>query len=147
MEKIIRMTANDLRALCISESWYTNGNNNEYDKLLTKANDCENITLDILKELAEDIIDHSKPYPLLLDVINSLNRICNSYILWEEKKEYILIIDNYDGIRETSTFDSAEEMHTYLEDYKWQCVELLNFNIKGDLPTYGSLNDAYIYGP
>lgn len=54
------ISAEDLRALCIKEDWYTCGDNEEYDHLLLDlAGRKHNITTDDIVDIATDIIEHS----------------------------------------------------------------------------------------
>ena len=56
-----RLTASDLRALCIERDWYTRGNNDEYDHLLTDlASDKPNLSTGDIIAIAEDIAAHSR---------------------------------------------------------------------------------------
>lgn len=58
--EIRRISACNLRALCISMNWYTRGNNAEYGHLLLDlAESKENLTTDDIIEIAEDIAAHS----------------------------------------------------------------------------------------
>lgn len=57
--KVIRRLSSDaLRDLCIERAWYTNGNNDEYNNMLAKAQK-EDITSDDVVEIANDIYLHS----------------------------------------------------------------------------------------
>lgn len=59
-KEIRRISAHDLRDLCIKEDWYTCGDNDEYGHLLLDlAGHKENITTDDIVEIASDIIEHS----------------------------------------------------------------------------------------
>ncbi len=59
-KEIRTISAESLRALCIREEWYTNGDNDEYGHLLFDLADRkENITTDDVCEIAQDIINHS----------------------------------------------------------------------------------------
>lgn len=53
--------AGKLRALCIKNSWYTAGDNEEYSKLLDMAR-ADNITTELIAEMAIDIEKHSVNY-------------------------------------------------------------------------------------
>ena len=56
----------DLRSTCIRENWFTRGTCKEYNDLLTKADELENVTTDDLVELATIICEHSE-CPGMLD--------------------------------------------------------------------------------
>ena len=59
-KEIRRISASALRALCIENDWYTQGDNDEYGHLLLDlAQHKENITTDDIIEIASDIIEHS----------------------------------------------------------------------------------------
>lgn len=59
-KEIRRLSACNLRALCISMNWYTRGNNEQYEHLLLDlAERKENLTTDDIIEIAEDIAAHS----------------------------------------------------------------------------------------
>ena len=57
-KEIRTLSSMDLRALCISEDWYTGGTNEEYYNLM-QMTEKENITTDDIVEIATDIIEHS----------------------------------------------------------------------------------------
>lgn len=55
-----RISANNLRALCVRQDWYTGGTVEEYEHLLLDlADNKENITTADIVEIAYDIINHS----------------------------------------------------------------------------------------
>lgn len=59
-KEIRRISACNLRALCISMNWYTRGNNEAYSHLLIDlAEHKENLTTADIIEIAEDIAAHS----------------------------------------------------------------------------------------
>ena len=78
-KEIRKMEASSLRALCIEHDWYTGGDVDEYSNLLSTAGDCENITTDVLVELATDIKSHSDTDYEITDIMYELARICYSY--------------------------------------------------------------------
>lgn len=49
----------NLRSLCISNNWYTSGNNKQYSALLNMC-ETENLTTENIVEMAEDIYAHSQ---------------------------------------------------------------------------------------
>lgn len=53
-----KMTAYDLRRVCIEYNLFTHGTNEEYEKFLAMA-DVENITTDDLVNMAKEIEKHS----------------------------------------------------------------------------------------
>jgi len=79
-KEIRRLTARDLRELCINQNWYTKGTQQEYNHLLLDlAADKEHLTTTDIIEIAEDIRAHSE-YPDIYDVgaiAWEVNRICS----------------------------------------------------------------------
>lgn len=57
--EIRKTNADQMRALCIAQSWFTLGTNEEYSRFLEKAAALENITTDDLVELASDVKEWS----------------------------------------------------------------------------------------
>lgn len=74
-----KMTMDNLRALCIRNDWYTCGDNEEYSNLLNTAHYCENITTDVLVELATDIKSHSDTEHEITSIMFELAGICYSF--------------------------------------------------------------------
>lgn len=59
-EEIRRVSAENLRALCINMNWYTRGTCSDYDHLLIDmAHSKDNLTTADIIEIAEDIAAHS----------------------------------------------------------------------------------------
>lgn len=59
-KEIRRLSASNLRSLCIQMDWYTRGDNEEYEHLLLDlAEHKENLTTADIIEIAEDIAAHS----------------------------------------------------------------------------------------
>lgn len=59
-KEIRRISADNLRRLCIAQEWYTRGTNQDYDHLLIDlAENKENLTTADIIEIAEDIAAHS----------------------------------------------------------------------------------------
>lgn len=55
-----RISASELRKLCVQQDWYTGGTVEEYEHLLLDlADNKENITTADIVEIAYDIINHS----------------------------------------------------------------------------------------
>ena len=55
-----KISALDLRKLCIERNWYTRGDCEEYENLLFNLADSkENITTEDIVAIAEDIMEHS----------------------------------------------------------------------------------------
>lgn len=62
MEKYIEIRTihyDDLWALCNKQEWYTKGTNSEYEDLLLKASDIDNVTTEDIHEIAKNIYNHS----------------------------------------------------------------------------------------
>ena len=60
-KEIRKLGAGRMRALCIKKSWYTAGDNVAYNNLLEMAS-ADNITTELIAEMAIDIEKHSTNY-------------------------------------------------------------------------------------
>lgn len=70
--KVIRkLTMQALRQLCIDRDWYTDGDNEEYSNMLFMTKK-EDITSDVIVEIATDIIEHSSNLTL-----DDFMEVCN----------------------------------------------------------------------
>lgn len=60
-KEIRAIKASSLRALCVSQNWYTAGDNEEYGHLLFNlAQNKENLSTADIMEIAADIMKHSE---------------------------------------------------------------------------------------
>lgn len=59
MTKTIKINNDKVGNTCISNNWYTKGNNKEYTNLLYTLCEKENNTDDDINEVVEDIFNHS----------------------------------------------------------------------------------------
>ena len=60
-KEIRKISASNLRALCIRQNWYTAGDNDEYSHLLLDlAQYKENLSTVDIMEIAADIMEHSE---------------------------------------------------------------------------------------
>lgn len=74
--KVIRkLTMQALRQLCIDRDWYTDGDNEEYSNMLFMTKK-EDITSDVIVEIATDIIEHSSNLTL-----DDFMEVCNLILL------------------------------------------------------------------
>ncbi|MPM03139.1 hypothetical protein SDC9_49399 [bioreactor metagenome] len=84
--EVRKMSFDSLRGLCIRKNWFTNGTNKDYEAMLNQADDAENITTDIIVEIASQIIensDMSKDFisdEIFESVCFELFDICNTFI-------------------------------------------------------------------
>ena len=76
-----KMPMDRLRNLCIKYNWYTHGNTEEYNNLLTMTK-VENITTETLVEMANNIFEHSKVDYEVTTILFELSLIC--YSIFEE---------------------------------------------------------------
>lgn len=82
-KEIRTLTAYNLRELCIRQSWYTYGDNAEYEHLLYDlAASKPHLTTEDIIEIAEDIVAHSAPIDLrgcydIGSIAWEVNRACN----------------------------------------------------------------------
>lgn len=82
--KVIRkLTMQALRQLCIDRDWYTDGDNEEYSNMLFMTKK-EDITSDVIVEIATDIIEHSSNLTL-----DDFMEVCDLILL----KTYSFISD------------------------------------------------------
>lgn len=79
------LRGDDVRHLCIERNWYTRGYNDEYNRILKMA-DSENLTTDLITQIAQDIFDHSdKEYwkdhegDPVANICFDIARICYSF--------------------------------------------------------------------
>lgn len=59
MKEIVMMSTEDVRKKCIENNWYTRGDIESYDKLLTFISNIEYVTINTIKFVARDIKAHS----------------------------------------------------------------------------------------
>lgn len=79
--EIRKISAGNLRGLCIENNWYTNGENEEYGHLLIDLADSkDNITTDDIVEIAQDIKDHSDTDYDVESIIYAVLQIAHTYI-------------------------------------------------------------------
>jgi len=76
-----------LRNLCIKNSWYTKGTNDEYDHLLRELTHGgrEHMTTEDIEAVASDIMAHSviDDEQDILSVMWSVNEVCNTVFIKE----------------------------------------------------------------
>lgn len=90
-----KMYQSDLINLCLKHHWYTLGDNEDYRNLL-KLTD-EEITTQILLEMANDIKSHSNTELEVENIMFSLSELCFSIFELKEKEELDTIIDYFTG--------------------------------------------------
>ena len=79
--EVRKISADNLRGLCIRQNWYTNGDNEEYGHLLFDlAANKDNVTTDDIVEIAQDIIDHSKTDYDFESIAYAVLQITNTYL-------------------------------------------------------------------
>jgi len=83
MKEVRKLTGGDLRRLCISKNWYTNGCNEEYGAMLRLANECENVETSTIVTIAKDILSHSETDYPLESICFEIARAC--YSLFENE--------------------------------------------------------------
>lgn len=79
MKEIRTLWGDDLRSLCIEKGWYTCGNNDKYTNLLEKAGAAENVTTELIVEMAEDIKNHSDTDYEVEGICFEIARRCRSH--------------------------------------------------------------------
>lgn len=79
-KEVRKLYDDNLRSLCISKNWYTRGNCEEYQNLMSMCNK-ENITTDDIVEIATDIMSHSNdPERPFTSYAFEVARICTTFI-------------------------------------------------------------------
>lgn len=79
-KEIRKISADDLRNLCVRRDWYTGGSCEEYDNLLFNLADSkENISTDDIVEIAQDIIEHSDTDQELTSICFDIARIAVTF--------------------------------------------------------------------
>lgn len=78
--------ASDLRTLCIRENWYTLGDNDEYDTLMCKTF-CQNLTTEIIADIAQDIKDHSETDMEIPEIMYAVASISHTTFAEDEDAE------------------------------------------------------------
>jgi hypothetical protein len=74
-----RIYREDLRRLCIDQNWYTRGNNEEYSQMLDEADNCENVTTEVIVSLAENILRHSTTEQSIESICFDITKKCHSF--------------------------------------------------------------------
>lgn len=79
MKETRKLYRDDLRRLCIKNNWYTRGTCEEYEKMLTFADACDNVTTADIVKIATDIICHSDTEHPATSICFEIARTCNSF--------------------------------------------------------------------
>ena len=67
--------------MCINNNFYTNGDCEEYDNMLTYANNVKRATTKVVEKIATDIKEHSDTESQVIDIMYKLiNECCITYI-------------------------------------------------------------------
>lgn len=81
MKEIRKTSMKAIRKACIENNWYTCGDCEDYDNILTYANNLENATTDELETIATDIKTHSKTdYEIESIMFVLANDCCTTFI-------------------------------------------------------------------
>lgn len=59
----------DVREMCIEHQYYTHGDNRAYSNMFDMIPRCEDISDEILTQVAQDILDHSRTDDTLEDIL------------------------------------------------------------------------------
>lgn len=71
----------DVRQACITYNWYTCGDCEEYDKMLTYVNNIDVATLDEIETIATDIKEHSDTdYEIKSIMFVLINECCVTFV-------------------------------------------------------------------
>lgn len=81
MKETRKISMYNIRNECIKNNWYTKGDCDDYDNILTFANDLENATTDDLETIATDIKTHSETdYEIESIMFVLANDCCTTFI-------------------------------------------------------------------
>lgn len=81
MKETRKISMHNVRNECIKYNWYTKGNCDEYDYMLTFAKYLENVTTDDLETIATDIKIHSETdYEIESIMFVLANDCCTTFI-------------------------------------------------------------------
>ena len=97
--------ASDLRTLCIRENWFTLGDTEAYERMMTRTF-CKNLTTEIIEDIARDILGHSDTDMDLPEIMYAVAAI--SHTTFEEDDEapvqemsdHEILSAAYDGVLE-----------------------------------------------
>lgn len=89
IKEIRKISADAIRALCITNGWYTRGSNVQYANLLYELGELkENLTTKDIVEIAVDIIAHSEieadgrtEAEVIESVAFEIMRVCDNFII------------------------------------------------------------------
>jgi hypothetical protein len=97
--------ASDLRTLCIRENWFTLGDNEAYDRMMTRTF-CENLTTAIIEDIARDILGNSETDMALPEVMYAVAAISHTTFAEDEDapvqemSDREILSSAYDGMLE-----------------------------------------------
>ena len=97
--------ASDLRTLCIRENWFTLGDNEAYDRMMTRTF-CENLTTEIIEDIARDILGYSETDMDLPEIMYAVAAISHTTFAEDEDapvqemSEYEILSAAYDRVRD-----------------------------------------------
>jgi hypothetical protein len=76
MKETRKISMSDVRTECIKNNWYTNGDCEAYDNMLTFVNSLEHATTNDLEKIATDIKEHSTTDCEIEDIMFGLANDC-----------------------------------------------------------------------
>lgn len=97
--------ASDLRTLCIRENWFTLGDNEAYDRMMTRTF-CENLTTEIIEDIARDILGNSETDMDLPEIMYAVAAISHTTFAEDEDapvqemSDLEILSAAYDGVLE-----------------------------------------------
>ena len=121
-----KLSAHELRALCIRKNWYTKGDNDEYQHLLLDlAENKENLeTADIIA-IAEDIVNHSELEPgydlesVAFEVVRQANTFFEAI-----DSVFNVMMKSEGGTKHLLTsFDNGKDAESFCEQLNWEWVD------------------------
>lgn len=125
IEESKRLTATDVRYLCIEKEWYDLGTNDDYSSMLQYVKDNgENVTGNAIYNIAKDIVWHTNDDLDVNDVMFELGKLVSVHYekAGYEGKRYIMEYHGYlfhgdcDGINRHS-FDDWDRVQDIINAY------------------------------
>lgn len=81
MKLVREISRYNVRKACIAYDWYTCGDCEEYEKMLTNVSNIKKVTVSDLKEIATDIKNHSETdYDIKNIMFVLANECCTTFI-------------------------------------------------------------------
>ncbi len=126
-------TPEQLRTLCISKNWFTNGSNSQYEKLFyANENGCPLDEIATIIWLCTDCEEYINEYGVhwcrrdiksdLLDAQNAYHRACDAEAL-QERYPYEVYLQAGTVRKHFSEFETEQEAINFCESHNWCWID------------------------